>query len=71
MSKKIIVNDWMDRKVELGRDEYIEKFVDSAYNALYPLAFEYYEEVDAIKASIAELAGKNFDRIAAAMPEVV
>jgi len=64
MSKKILVKDWMDREIEIGREEYVAKFIDSIAPAMAPLGWEFFEEVEEIKARVAELAGKNFDRIA-------
>ena len=64
MSKKIKFESWNGRMIELDRDKYIERVLNAASPGLDVLVWDNYEEIEAMKARIAEMAGEKFDRIA-------
>ena len=63
MEKKIIVKDWRDREIELNKEEYVRRFVDSVEPGLSPLRWDWNEECDDIANRVAEMAGKKFEMI--------
>ena len=63
MEKVIIVKDWRGEDIEMNKEMYVRRFLESVDNALAPLRWDHNEECDDIANRVAEMAGEKFEKI--------